>query len=102
MWKRYVQNARKLCAFLRPADEGCSAHVRKPEGTRAWAGQPAFEGRSFACFKDTKIKGEMQVFDLLFLNFSIVFELSGNGVLFEDKSPCLLAYVGFCMYLAVD
>lgn len=101
MWKRYVQNARKLCAFLRPADEGCSAHVRKPEGTRAWAGQPTFEGRSFACFKDTKIKDEMQIIDLLFLNFLTVFDAQNNSVPFVDKSPRLLVYVGFYVYLAV-
>lgn len=45
--------------------------------------------------------GGMQVFDLFFLNFSIVFELPDNGVLFVDKSHCLLVYVGLYVYLAV-
>lgn len=45
--------------------------------------------------------GEMQVYDLLFLNFLTVFDEQNNSVSFVDKSPCLLVYMGFYVYLAV-
>lgn len=43
----------------------------------------------------------MQIIDLLFLNFLIVFDAQNNSVPFVDKSPRLLVYVGFYVYLAV-
>lgn len=48
-----------------------------------------------------KINGRNAIFDLLFLNLLTVFDEQNNSVSFVDKSPCLLVYMGFYVYLAV-
>lgn len=102
MWKGTVPDARKLYAFLRPPHVGCPAPVRQPAGTPLCALQPTSGGRGFACIKDTKIVGRMQVFDVCFLNFLQASDALCNGCLHEDKRLCLFAYMGLCPYLVAD